>query len=189
VRIPPLPREEWGEEEVAAARAGFGERATEMPNVPNVLGLLLRHPQLAGRFLAYNARLLTKPTVEPRLRELAILRVAWSTRAPYEWLQHVRMARMVGVTDDEIAAIAGTGAEHEWSPLEADVLAATDQLLERHRIDDDTWARLASELDERELIELLFVVGTYTALAMVFNSVELELDPDLHEIGAPAIPD
>ena len=189
MRIAPLPREEWGDDEMAAARAGFGEQATEMPNVPNVLGLLLRHPKLAGRFLSYNARLLTKPTLEPRLREIAILRVAWITRAPYEWLQHVRLARMVGITDEEITAIAGDGAEHEWSPLEADVLAAAEQLLDGYRVDDDTWGRLAAALDERELIELLFVVGTYTALAMVFNSVELELDPDLHDIGAPAIPD
>ena len=38
------------------------------------------------------------------------------------------------------------------------------------------------------LVEALFVVGTYTALAMVFNGVGLELDPGLDEIGAPPIP-
>jgi hypothetical protein len=43
---------------------------------------------------------------------------------------------------------------------------------------------LAKQLDERQLVELVFVVGTYTALAMVFNSVGLQLDPELQPIAA-----
>ena len=42
-------------------------------------------------------------------------------------------------------------------------------------------------MDERTLLELIFVVGTYTALAMVFNGIDIELDPDLDPAGAPSI--
>jgi alkylhydroperoxidase family enzyme len=72
-----------------------------------------------------------------------------------------------------------------WTPLEADLLAATDQLVDGYRIDDATWARLAEQLDEPQLMEVAFVVGTYTCLAMAFNTFGIELDPDLDpvEIG------
>ena len=70
-----------------------------------------------------------------------------------------------------------------WTPLEADLLAATDQLIDDYRVDDDTWARLAEHLDERQLVELVFVVGTYTALAMAFNSFGLQLDPELQALA------
>ncbi len=73
--------------------------------------------------------------------------------------------------------------------LESDLLAATDQLLDDYRVDDGTWARLAEQLDEHQLIELTFVVGTYTCLAMAFNTFGLELDPDLHTVDAPPLPD
>jgi 4-carboxymuconolactone decarboxylase len=195
-RIAPLPRDEWSDEAVDALRAGFGDAAAERllatwpdaRRVPNVLTTLMRHPGLAGPFLAYNRVLLNTPAVEPRLRELMVLRVAWRTRSTYEWAQHVRMARSCGISAEEIDAIADGARAGVWSPLDADVLAATDQLLDYYRIDDDTWTRLAERLDERQLMEVAFVVGTYTCLAMAFNSVGLELDPELHET-TPPLPD
>jgi alkylhydroperoxidase family enzyme len=144
----------------------------------------MHHPTLAGPFLTYNNVLLNTPAIEPRLRELMVLRVAWRTRALYEWVQHVRLAGRVGITAEEIAAVGGDWGAHEWAPLDADVLAATDQLIDGYRIDDDTWARLAAHLDERQLVELVFVVGTYTGLAMAFNSFGLQVDPELREIAA-----
>ncbi len=107
--------------------------------------------------------------------------MAWRTRSPYEWAQHVRLAATIGVTPEEIDAIPHRDAE-VWEPLEADLLAATDQLVEHHRVDDETWARLAEHLEERELIEVVFVVGTYTCLAMAFNSFGLQLEPELHSL-------
>ena len=156
--------------------------------MPNVLTTMMRHPAMAGPFLSFNNVLLRAPALEPRLRELAVLRVAWRTRSEYEWVQHVRMAGRGGITPDEIEAVGRGAAAEAWSPLEADVLAATDQLLDRYRIDDDTWARLAQHLDEHQLLEVLFVVGTYTCLAMAFNSVGLALDPELDAVAAPPFP-
>jgi len=195
-RIAPLAPQEWGEDAVAALRGAFGDAAAErmlaagpdVPHVPNVLTTMMRHPKLAGPFLIYNAVLLNAPSIDPRLRELMILRVASRTRAPYEWIQHVRMGRSLGLSDDELDALANDDASFAWSPLEADLLAATDQLLDHYRIDDDTWARLAEHLDERQLFEITFVVGTYTGLAMAFNTFGIELDPELHDI-APQLPD
>jgi 4-carboxymuconolactone decarboxylase len=193
-RLAPLPKEEWGDDEREALRVGFGDAAVDQffaddgGRVPNVLGTLMRHPALAGPFLAYSNVLLSAPVLGARRRELLILRVAWRTRSTYEWVQHVRLALGSDVTADEIAAI-GRGADAgNWSPLEAALLMAADQLLDRHRIDDETWNRLAEHLDERALVEVVFVVGTYTGLAMAFNSFGLELDPELHDVPAPPLP-
>ena len=157
--------------------------------MPNVLSTLMHHPALAGPFLLYNNVLLRTPTLDHRTRELVILRVAWRTRAPYEWAQHVRIANNVGITPAEIAAIAHDPDVDPWTPLEADLLAAADQCIDNYRIDDDTWGRLALHLDQRQLVELVFVVGTYTGLAMAFNSFGLQLDADLQEIANSAPPE
>jgi alkylhydroperoxidase family enzyme len=196
-RVAPLPRDEWDDDAIAAVRMGFGEgragrvlaTGPDAMRVPNVVGTLLHHPGLAGAFLAFNNVLLTAPTLEPRLRELMVLRVAWRTRSTYEWLQHVRLAtERFDVTTEEIEAIGiGTDAE-VWSELETDLLAATDQLLDGYQIDDDTWRRLAEHLDERQLVEVVFTVGTYTCLAMAFKSLGVQLDPDLETVTAPALP-
>jgi AhpD family alkylhydroperoxidase len=150
---------------------------------------MLHHPRLAGPFLTYNNVLLTKPALDPRARELMVLRVAWRTRSKYEWVQHVKLAPRWGITPEEIEAIALGADADMWTPLERDLLAATDQLLDRYRIDDDTWTRLAEHLDEAQLVEVVFVVGTYTCLAMAFNSFGLQLEPELDAVAAPPLPD
>jgi alkylhydroperoxidase family enzyme len=196
-RIAPLPRDDWGDDAVGALRAAFGNDAADRllatgpdaPRVPNVLTTLMRYPALAGPLLAYNAVLLNRPLLEPRWRELMILRVAWRTRSIYEWAQHVRIAQSCGITQEELEAIARGADSDVWSPFDADLLTATDQLIDRYRIDDDTWGRLTEELDERQLMEVAFVVGTYTCLAMAFNTFGIELDPELDVSMAPPFPE
>ena len=195
-RIPPLPVEEWTDTEREALRAYIGDAGVERflggapdaPRLPNVLGTLIRHPALAARWLPYNDVLLRTGTVDPRLRELVILRVAWSTGSEYEWVQHVRLGRGLGITDAEIDAITGVGS-HEWTALESDLLAAADELLDRTCVTDATWARLAAQLDRVQLMELVFVVGTYTCLSMAFQTFGIALDPELVDYPAPRIPD
>ncbi|MFM8303227.1 MAG: carboxymuconolactone decarboxylase family protein [Actinomycetota bacterium] len=191
-RVPPLPKAEFGEEETAALRAFVGDagverflsEAPDAPPMPAVLGTLMRHPGLARRWLPYNDVLLRQGTLDPRHRELVIMRVAWRCASEYEWLQHVRLARRLDVTDAEIDAIAGVST-HDWPQLEADLLAAADQLLDDYRVADATWSRLAEHLDQRQMVELVFVVGTYTCLAMAFESFGVNLDPDLVDDPAP----
>lgn len=194
-RIQPLPVAEWGDGETAALRAYIGDAGVERflsggpdaPRMPNVLGTLIRHPALASRWLPYNDVLLNRGSIDPRLRELVILRVAWKTRSEYEWVQHVRLGRGLGITDAEIDAITGASTD-AWTEHEADLLAATDELLDRHRVADATWARLAAHLDEVQLMELVFVVGTYTCLSMAFQSFGIQLDPELVDYPAPRVP-
>ena len=42
-----------------------------------------------------------------------------------------------------------------------------------------TWQALAAELDEQQLMDLVFTVGAYDLLAMAFRSFGVELDEDL----------
>jgi len=196
-RLAPIPPEEWGEDARAALAGAYSENvvarllSTEPGStpMPNALSTLMHHPALAGPFLAYNNVLLQTPTLDPRARELIVLRVAWRTRSRYEWVQHLRLAPRVGITPDEIAAIADGSGGDVWTPLEADLLAATDQLIDGYRVEDDTWSRLAEKLDERQLVELVFVVGTYTALAMAFRSFGVQLDPELQDIATASLPE
>ncbi|MFD3459502.1 carboxymuconolactone decarboxylase family protein [Nocardia fluminea] len=153
----------------------------DAPPMPGILGVLAHHTELASAWLAYNGLLLERPTVDPRERELVILRVAWRSESDYEWAQHVRTATALGVTAEQIEAVRYGPQAAVWSPVQRALLAMTDQLLDRHRVDDATWAQLERYFDSRQLIELLFVAGSYLCLAMVFNSVALQPDPEQEE--------
>jgi 4-carboxymuconolactone decarboxylase len=196
-RLAPLPRARWDDDAIDALHAAYPKNVVEQwlstaPDarpVPTAIATMLHHPALAGPWLAYNNVLLWSPALDDRLRELMVLRVAWRTRSKYEWVQHVKLSERYGVTSDDVDAVAtGTGRD-AWTPLERDLVAATDELLDDSRIADDTWTRLAEQLDERQLVELVFVVGTYTCLAMVFNSFGLQLDGGIDTSGMPLPPE
>ncbi len=48
--------------------------------------------------------------------------------------------------------------------------------MDNGRVTDATRDDLATALDRRQLVELVFVVGTYTGLAMAFNSLGIQVD-------------
>lgn len=197
-RLPPLPRDRWDEPVESALRAAFpgavGERflstGPDSVALPNAIATFLHHPALAGRWLSYNNVLLWDGTLDARLRELVVLRVAWHARSRYEWAQHVRLAARFGVVPADLDAIASGLPAADWSDLDRAAVDAAAQLVTDHRVDDATWSVLAAHLDQQQLVELLFVVGTYTCLAMVFNASRVALDPgtDLPP-GTPALPD
>src|SRR5207248_3048494 len=65
--------------------------------------------------------LFTQTTIDPRLRELAILRTAKDCDSVYEWTQHVPAARHVGLTDQQIDAVENWQAASCFSEVERQV--------------------------------------------------------------------
>jgi 4-carboxymuconolactone decarboxylase len=187
VRLPPLPEDRWDDE----ARRVLEENSALLllRPVPNSVTTLLHHPRLAGPWLAYNTVLLRSPALPDRLRELAILRAMWRTGSTYLWLDHVRVALGIEMSLDDIGAVPLGPHADVWSPLEAAVLSATDQLVDRYAIEEATWGELAEQLDEAQLLELPFVVGSYLCLTMVYQSAGTEVDDFLKAIPAPAMPE
>ena len=194
-RLAPVPAEQWDEESRAMLRGHlrtaekFLSGEPDAPRLPNVLGIFGHHLGLGSAWLHYNGKLLQDAALEPRLRELLILRVAWKSRSRYEWVQHARMGQEAGLTYAQVEAVTRGADDAVWTPFERLLLAATDQLLDVQRIDDATWSALQEEVDDRQLLEILFIVGSYLCLALVFNSVGLELDADMDPSAAPDLPE
>src|ERR1700689_2419207 len=72
--------------------------------------------------------LLTKGKLDPKLRELAILRTAKVSKSIYEWTQHVPIAKAVGVSDAQMAAVENWEAATCFSDLERLALLLTDEV-------------------------------------------------------------
>jgi AhpD family alkylhydroperoxidase len=171
MRLAPLPDDQWDERVIAAVSGFLPKRLRNPEGAGNALGTMLRHPVLAQSFLAFNAHLLGRSTLPPRLRELAILRVAHRRQCRYEWVHHVVMGEQVGLTAAEIEMVTQGRAEDE---LDAAVLTAVDELDENSNLSDTTWAALSDHLDEHQRMDLIFTIGAYCLLAMAFNTFGVE---------------
>ena len=176
-RIAPIAQNELGAEvmaEMNRLRAGFGAGPLEGP-VPAFACVMLKAPELmAGHFELGNSLFRGKLTA--RERELAILRVAWLCQAPYEWGEHVNIAKSVaGMTPEELARIQ-IGSSAPWNETEAAILRAVEELHDDAMISDATWAVLADSWSEEKLLELPILVGHYMGVAFLQNTARVPLD-------------
>jgi alkylhydroperoxidase family enzyme len=129
-------------------------------------------------WLRWGAALLSDLELDPLLRELAILRVARLTpHADYEWVQHVGIAKAVGATDEQVAALQRGDAEADcFSDLEQLVLRFTTEVVHDARASDGALDELTAALSPREVIELLMVIGQYMMVARVMATTHIDLD-------------
>jgi 4-carboxymuconolactone decarboxylase len=188
----PLPRvpQITVAEEDAAARAVL-EIFEAGPN-NHVVRTLAQHPVLAQLFLTYNRHLLRTSTLDPRQRQIAIMRTTWTNDATYMWSSHLRMSLRVGLNRADFEAVKqGAGSPH-WSPLERFVVRAVDEYNAHHVLSDATWNGLAAQLEQRQIMDLLFTIGTYALAGFVINTLRIDREPELQALaeqyGAPPWP-
>jgi uncharacterized protein YceH (UPF0502 family)/alkylhydroperoxidase/carboxymuconolactone decarboxylase family protein YurZ len=176
-RLAPLADDELDEQQRELMSGVITSGGTQ-----NIFRTLVRHPGLFRKWSPFGGKLLAGK-LPARERELAILRVGWLCQAEYEWGQHVPIGKRAGLTDEEIARIPGGATAAGWSDLDQAILRATDELHDDSCITDATWARLAEEYDEKQLIELVMVVGHYHLVSMTLNTLGIQREEGV--VGLP----
>ena len=149
----------------------------------NAVRLLAHAPAIGGSVLRLMHTILVKADLDFCLRELAILRVTWRCEAQYAWVQHVTIARSIGVSDEQISALEGPDvANGPFSLREQILLAFTDEVLDGSAVSDFTFAQAREEFSFRELVELLLTIGYFRMIGPMLAT--LEVDPEALRLPA-----
>ena len=173
LRLPPVPADERSDRtaEMLAAL-----KFDPDGDVPNIFATLAHHPRLLKRWSAFGGILLFRGELDPRERELLILRTAWHCKAHYEWHNHVPIGRRTGLTAAEITRVTEGPSASGWSDTDAALLRAADELHEDAVISDATWAALSGRYRPAQLVEIPMVVGQYHLVAFTLNSLGVQID-------------
>ncbi|HEY6418126.1 MAG TPA: carboxymuconolactone decarboxylase family protein [Candidatus Binataceae bacterium] len=123
------------------------------------------------------------------LRELAILRTGIVGDSRFEYSQHLKVARMVGVAADKLADIKGWALSDKFTPAERAVMQATDEIVGRNLVEDESFAALKNHLSDEQILELFYVIGLWRMHGMIVRALHLEYDNDttarMKEVPAP----
>jgi 4-carboxymuconolactone decarboxylase len=152
----------------------------------NALGTMLRHPALAKAFLTFNNHIAVGSTISRRIRELLILRISWLRREEYEFVQHLVLGARAGLTEAELERVQLGPDAPGWDPGDADLVRAVGELHVHACIQDETWTRLSQRFDTPQLLDIIFAVGCYEVLAMVFKTCRVPLEPGVDPLD-PAV--
>jgi len=140
-----------------------------------------QHPKLYPPRQILSEYIRTKSTLSPRVREMLILRIGWRCRSAYEWAAHAPAGRRAGLTDDQIRMLARPGYAG-WTPADAAIIRAVDELFADDMIEDATWKALDDQFDERQLLDLVITTGGYRMVSMVLNTFGVPAEPNSEPI-------
>ena len=172
------------------ARLPYLEKSALAPEHQDLLAreialykLLVHSPGALRAFQGLGKYIRHASTLDPRLRELAILQVGYLARSPYEWSHHIKIGTDFGVSDADIAALID---DTEGRPAALDararlVLRGAREITRDGGLSEATHAALAEQLSSEHLIDLIVTISFYNAVVRVLASIAIDVEPDYQE--------
>jgi alkylhydroperoxidase family enzyme len=134
----------------------------------------------------------TGSTVDMKLKTLAIMRTGFGCQSQFVFSQHCKVARVVGIDEEKIAAIPYWQISEAYDANERAVLAYADAMIfENGRVHDRLFAALCGFLSEEQVLMLTHAINMYRFHATTTRALRMEYDnvPErIVEIPAPETP-
>ena len=114
--------------------------------------------------------------IDPRTREMIILRAAKVLNAPYEAQANVQMAKNAGLSSAEIDAAASDGPVSGINPEYVLVCKATDELSKNGTLRDETLRELLARYGETISRKIVLMIGWFNMLSLFLNGCRVQLE-------------
>lgn len=135
-------------------------------------GALLHSLGLTSAWFHFNNAVRFESVLDERVRELAIMRVAFLTRCDYVWHVHeTRYAGAAGITPEQIAALRDGAGRGHFAPRERALLDYVDAVTREASVTDAVFDALRAGFPDREIVELTVLIGAYNMQARLINAL------------------
>ena len=125
--------------------------------------------------------------IDPKIREMIILRAAKVLNAPYEAQANVRMAKNAGLSAAEIDAAGTDGPVSSINTEYVLVCNATDELAKSGTLRDETLRELLDKYGETVSRKIVLMIGWFNMLSLFLNGCRVPLETT-DKIGARTSP-
>jgi len=165
-RIPLVSRNAYTPDEAALASGR---------DIYNMTRMLVQHADFYRVFIPFVDKLMSRSLLPPRDRDILILRTLGLCDEAYEENHHVRIASTLGMSASEVEA-AKTGRAEVLGTFDRALVRAAEELVNDRCLSDEGWGTLTKAYTVNQMIEVVFLVGTYTMLSMATNSFGMPID-------------
>lgn len=149
------------------------EFLAELPQL-NISRMLAGSPSMFRPLTRVFSAYLSDGLLDPVMREIVILRVGNLCNSAYEVTNHVRVARLVGMSEERIAGLATGGHEDLYTPAEQAVLTFVDEVVQQGSASRPAFDAVATYFSPAEMIELTVVIGVYVMVSQICATFEIE---------------
>ena len=147
----------------------------------NIFRMLGHSGELLDGFVKLGGQILNFMSLDPGLREIAIVRVGVLSGASYEVYQHQRIARDIGLSESVIDAIREGPAAAALDEAQREVMAFTDDVVANVRAGDATFQPIFARHGAKGAQELTLTIGYYMMVSRFLET----FDVDIEDIPTP----
>ena len=150
----------------------------------NLTRLLVNSPGMARAFHGLGGYIRNKSTLDPRLRELAILQVGWMEKSEYEFTHHVKIGNEFGVTDEDIKSLMAEteGKPSQLEPLAKAILRGAREMVRDLAMSEATFAEIKKDLSNEHMTDLVLTIAFYCAVVRVLATMQIDNEPQYKEV-------
>jgi 4-carboxymuconolactone decarboxylase len=146
----------------------------------------LHSPEMCDKAEALGAFVRFECSLPERIREYALLVAAREYDAQFSWNAHVAKAIETGIPATAITQLANCETPDFGEDAELALfheLAVT--IMVEHFVPDELFARASATWTNQQLVDVIGLLGNFTMLAMLLNTFQVDLQPDVE----PPFPD
>jgi 4-carboxymuconolactone decarboxylase len=173
-RLAPLSVQDWEPGLLGRTRAILG---ADYNAAANVYCTLANMPDLFVAWLHWGGHGLRRSTLEPRERELVILRATAISHGDYPFTQHTRIGAAIGLTGDELIAVRAGSTSELWDVSDSALISAVDDLLCEGTISDPVWEALTIAFSTVQIMDVIATTAFYRLASWMLNVCGTQLDP------------
>lgn len=175
-RIPVLARDEAAPD----VRVFYDALAERFGRVPNIFAVSAHHPPALEPLLALFSATFDRSGLDPRLLELAVIRLSFSYQSEYCLTLHKAFALERGVPMAEIHQIIADPTHASFPEHERCVLDYVDQWVDDPLgVSDELFARLREHHSEQQIVALTLLMGLAQTFGLMANALRVPLDGGL----------
>jgi 4-carboxymuconolactone decarboxylase len=144
--------------------------------VLNLYKELANQPPALAAFLEMSRYVRSASSLDPGLRELAILATAHALGQDYEVAHHTDAAARAGVSAAKLSAVAPGGSLDPLTPAERSAVEFAREVAHSRACTDATFARLKALFSTEQIVDLVVTTGWYHLCAVIIGSLRIELE-------------
>ncbi|MDB5641426.1 MAG: alkylhydroperoxidase AhpD family core protein 7 [Hyphomicrobiales bacterium] len=174
-RVPLLATSDDAETQALIDRLRKGRRG----NLLGIYKALLHNAKLAGTWFQHLNAVRWETTLSGRLREILIIRIGWRLDSAYIIKQHIpKLAEPEGLSASECQSLLSEKLSDTFSEPERAAIAAADELTVRAKLSEGAATVLKVFYDDRAIVEIMVLIGTYNMHARFVAGLDIELEKD-----------
>lgn len=118
--------------------------------------------------------------LDGRLKELAIMAVAYLARSDYAWSHHLVIRKNHGVSEEDVRQLMNRldGRPHTLDERARLTVDAAREMTENIAMSDETFAALRGFLNNEEVVDLVMIIGHYNGMGRVLRTLGIDIEAD-----------